>query len=279
MPEVKIKTYPNIAQSFGIAGIAVLGILFFQIPIRMVLNRMITNKEATLLICYLLSMGIPLLIVNAIRKNKTGIVSYNFKIKNKRIIPFIVIGALVLLCGIAAPLSGLIPMSEAMKDSIMVRGGHTGVLSFIMMIIAAPVLEELIFRGIILDGLLKKYTPLAAILISSFLFGMVHLNPWQFITGFLLGAFSGWVYWNTRSLLPSIIIHATANSYGFFLKFFIDLKGGDSSVNHSLFERYGGISNFILIIIGAAIILFICIYFLKRQFKKTISTQLKTVTV
>src|SRR5699024_10014401 len=109
MSESKIKNYPNIAQSFGITGIVVLGILFFEIPIRLVLNKLITNNEAALLVCYLLSMGIPFLIVNAIRKGKTGTSSFNFVIKNKRIIPFIIIGGLVLFGGIAAPLAGIIP--------------------------------------------------------------------------------------------------------------------------------------------------------------------------
>lgn len=46
------------------------------------------------------------------------------------------------------------------------------------MVIAAPVLEELIFRGMMLEGLLKKYSPVTSIIISSILFGVAHLNPW-----------------------------------------------------------------------------------------------------
>jgi membrane protease YdiL (CAAX protease family) len=43
-----------------------------------------------------------------------------------------------------------------MQKILLDRGSSTGVYSFIT-IVAAPILEELIFRGIILNGLLKSY--------------------------------------------------------------------------------------------------------------------------
>jgi uncharacterized protein len=144
-------------------------------------------------------------------------------------------------------------------------GSQTGVFAFILMVIAAPILEELIFRGIILDGLLKRYSPIKSILISSLLFGLVHLNPWQFLTGLIIGVFSGWIYYRTRSLSLSIIIHASANLSGFLMRCFIDT---DSSMDDTLLEMYGGLTNLILVIVGSIIIVTICIYFLKIEFNK-----------
>jgi membrane protease YdiL (CAAX protease family) len=133
------------------------------------------------------------------------------------------------------------------------------------MVIAAPVMEELIFRGIILDGLLKKYSPWKSILLSSFLFGLVHLNPWQFITGMVIGVFAGWIYYHTRSVAYAIIIHAAANSTGFMARLFF--KDSSFDMDASVLEMYGNATNLVLVIVGALIVLGISLYFLIKEFR------------
>jgi membrane protease YdiL (CAAX protease family) len=63
----------------------------------------------------------------------------------------------------------------------------------------------LIYRGIVLEGLLKKYSPIFAILFSAFLFAIAHLNPWQFVVGMVMGIFNGWIYFKVRNLLYPIL--------------------------------------------------------------------------
>lgn len=261
MTEPLTKTYPNIAQSFGITGIVILGILSLS-PLVLVLNKLI-GRDASMLVYYLLAIGIPFCIVYLIRKKKTYANSFNLTIKNKRIIPFLIVGTIALLFGIIAPIGNSIPMPESFRAAFMEFGSQTGIFTIILLLVAAPVLEELIFRGIILDGLLKKYSPSKSILISSLLFGLVHLNPWQFVTGFIIGIFSGWVYYKTRSLLNSIIIHASANLSGFLMQHVVD---PDSSMNDTLLEMYGGLPNLVLAIAGSIIIVLLCIYFLMKEF-------------
>jgi len=255
--------YPNIAQSFGITGIVVLGTLLLS-PVVLVLNNLI-GQEASMLIYYLLAIGISFGIVYSIRKSKTKRSSFNLDIGNKRTIPFVVVGTIALLFGIISPVSSLIPMPESFKNALMDFGGQTGIFAFLLMVIAAPILEELIFRGIILDGLLRQYSPVRSIFISSLLFGLVHLNPWQFVTGFVIGIFSGWIYYKTKSLSLSIIIHAAANLTGYISRHFIDM---DTSINETLTEAYGGTTMAILIISGAVIIAGMCIYLLHKEFQK-----------
>jgi membrane protease YdiL (CAAX protease family) len=228
------------------------------------LNKLI-GKEASMFIYYLFSIGIPFLIVNSIRKISTGDHSFNLTIENKRIIPFLMAGTIALLFGIISPIGNLIPMPESIKKAFMDFGSQTGIFAFSLMVIAAPILEELIFRGIILDGLLKQYSPVKSILISSLLFGLVHLNPWQFVTGFIIGIFSGWVYYETRSLTLSVIIHATANLSGFLLRYMIDIE---SSMDDSLIEMYGGVNNLIMVVVGSMVVVTICIYYLTGAFNK-----------
>ena len=94
MTESTAKNYPNVAQSFGITGIVILGMLFLS-PVNYALNKLI-GKDASMLICYLLAIGIPFLIVNSIRKNKTDNNSFNYSIENNRIIPFVIVSDCVM---------------------------------------------------------------------------------------------------------------------------------------------------------------------------------------
>jgi len=269
MTEPTFKSYPGIAQSIGITVIVILGMLLFS-PLKLLLDNLI-DQEASMLIYYILSIGVPFWIVFTLRKKETGNASFNWKIKDKRIIPFIMLGAIALLFGIVTPISSLIPMPESVKELFLDLSRQTGIFSFILMVVAAPLLEELIFRGIILDGLLTRYSTVKSILLSSFLFGFVHLNPWQFVTGFILGIFIGWVYYRTKSLVYPIIIHATANLTGFLMRIFLDI---DSTADETLLETYNGLNNLIFSIIGSVVILWVCIFFLNRMLdrkKKVVS--------
>ncbi len=230
-------------------------------PLYLMLGKLIGN-DASMLIYYLLAIGIPFWIVYSIRKRKTNNPSFNFTIENKRIVLWLIIGSIVLLLGVISPIGNLIPMPENIKKAFMDFGSQTGFFAFLLVVIAAPILEELIFRGIILDGLLKKYSPIKSILISSLLFGLVHLNPWQFITGLIIGVFSGWVYYRTRSLSFSIIIHATANLSGFLTRFIIDT---DSSIGNLVPDSV--LSNLFLVIVSS-ILVAVCIYFLRKEFER-----------
>ena len=82
----------------------------------------------------------------------------------------------------------------------------------IMTVILAPILEEILFRGILMKGLVNNHVePKKAIVLSALVFGAVHFNPWQFLGAFLLGLVLGLVYHKTRSLLMPILLHAFNN--------------------------------------------------------------------
>lgn len=86
------------------------------------------------------------------------------------------------------------------------------VAAFIMVCLLAPLLEEFIFRGIILRGLLQKgINPWVSILLTGFLFGAAHMNPWQFMGAGFLGMIFGFVYWRTQSLWLVICLHFLNN--------------------------------------------------------------------
>ncbi|MCF3650355.1 CPBP family intramembrane glutamic endopeptidase [Synoicihabitans lomoniglobus] len=76
----------------------------------------------------------------------------------------------------------------------------------------APITEELVFRGLILAGLLRTVRPHRAILISAACFALMHLNFSQLMPTFCMGLVLGWVYYRTQSLLLCMIGHAVHNT-------------------------------------------------------------------
>ncbi|WP_412024386.1 CPBP family intramembrane glutamic endopeptidase [Burkholderia cepacia] len=78
--------------------------------------------------------------------------------------------------------------------------------------VIAPLLEEMLFRGVMLRSFLRQYPPGTAIAHSAAVFGLAHLNVYQFVLAFGLGLLIGKLYETTRSLLPGIFVHACYNT-------------------------------------------------------------------
>jgi membrane protease YdiL (CAAX protease family) len=87
------------------------------------------------------------------------------------------------------------------------------VLSVLFTCVAAPVLEEMLFRGVILRAFLRQYTRRFSILWSATLFGIAHFNVYQLVTAFAAGLVTGWLYERCRSLWPCILLHAAYNGF------------------------------------------------------------------
>ncbi|GAF02827.1 CPBP family intramembrane glutamic endopeptidase [Saccharicrinis fermentans] len=171
----------------------------------------------------------------------------------------------MLTVGYSIPLTSLVPMPDFFKLIVLELGEMKGFFSFASFVIAAPIFEELIFRGVMLDGLLKRYSPNKSIFISSLIFGIVHLNPWQFITAFGIGLFMGWVYYKTRNLSLCIIMHFTNNLLAFLSMQFTNME---EVLENTFVESSGGLYNAIMIITGFSIIFLLCLWLLIRKFKQ-----------
>lgn len=79
--------------------------------------------------------------------------------------------------------------------------------SILLSCIYAPFIEEMMYRGIILNGLLKKYSTTIAIIISSLIFGLMHFSFLQSINAFFIGIIIGYIFIKTKSLYLCIFIH------------------------------------------------------------------------
>lgn len=90
---------------------------------------------------------------------------------------------------------------------------------FITASIAAPIFEEIMFRGFLLPSL-TRYVPVSsAIVISGLLFAIAHLSLAEILPLMTLGIILGIVYTRSRSLLASIMVHSLWNSGTLFTLF------------------------------------------------------------
>ena len=86
-------------------------------------------------------------------------------------------------------------------------------LLFLSVAIVTPIVEELMFRGYILDAINRKHSEWTAIIWSSILFGLLHLLGGVFYAGSALigGLIYGWIRVRTGSLLTPIACHMIWN--------------------------------------------------------------------
>ena len=253
------KIYPSILQSFAIALLMV-ALILIDASLMLLSGR--SGDENAALLHYGVSMGLAFLIIHRTRKGKTGSSTYDFRIPSLTIIPLIAFGTIVLLFGIVSPISSLIPVPEVMKRALQGAIASAGPATLLYFVVLAPVLEELIFRGVMLDGLLRRYSPATAILVSSFLFGAIHLNPWQFVAGFVLGCFFGWVYYRTGSVALCMIGHMTANGIGFVVRLAMQAAGkgiGDVEADATTLATVFALS---------CPVVLLTVYVMSREFRK-----------
>ncbi|HSI48509.1 MAG TPA: CPBP family intramembrane glutamic endopeptidase [Ideonella sp.] len=105
----------------------------------------------------------------------------------------------------------LVPLSSH-DTELFKRMSDTSLSTVLTACLIAPVLEELLYRGVILRSFLAQYAAWPAIVGSAVLFGVAHLNIYQFMVGLLLGVLTGWLYERTRSVGPGLLLHIAYNS-------------------------------------------------------------------
>ena len=92
----------------------------------------------------------------------------------------------------------------------------------IIAVFIAPIFEEIIFRGLIYQGLKKHMGVLKAVLVSSIIFSLLHFSIAQFLPILGLGVLLCFIFEHTGSLIPAIAIHMLNN--GVFLGLFLILR-------------------------------------------------------
>ncbi|HEX2938866.1 MAG TPA: type II CAAX endopeptidase family protein [Ruminiclostridium sp.] len=79
-------------------------------------------------------------------------------------------------------------------------------------VVVAPIAEEFIFRGVLLNYF-KRYGEVFAVIASSLTWAILHMNLVQGIPVFFMGLFFGIIALKARSIIPTILIHSINNAF------------------------------------------------------------------
>lgn len=85
----------------------------------------------------------------------------------------------------------------------------------LMVVIGAPIAEELTFRGLLWSGLAKRGArPWVAVVVSTIAFALLHFEPERLLVLLAIGAVLGLLRWITGSVGACIVAHAVNNAPG-----------------------------------------------------------------
>ena len=123
---------------------------------------------------------------------------------------------------VVEPLVELLPGTP---DYNLLGRGSWALLSTV---VCAPLFEEFLFRGVILEAVRRRRGVPAAWLISSLCFGLAHGLPSQMVATGIIGLVLGHMYIRSGSLFGSIVLHALNNALAMLL---LILGYGDATLS------------------------------------------------
>lgn len=118
-------------------------------------------------------------------------------------------------------LSGLIHLSPAYQQLQNDVFGKNVLLTFITSVLMAPVMEELLFRGLLYARLRSVCPAGMAAVISAAAFGLAHGNLVQFVYAFLAGMILAFLYEKYHGLTAPVLAHFSANAISVFVTAFL----------------------------------------------------------
>lgn len=171
-------------------------------------------------IAAVITMPICYFLMKKDKKRETiinGEISYE-PLEYKLYIPVIILGItsciginnLISVSGLIELFPGFLEVAEA------IYGGGI-LLQIISVAIIVPILEELLFRGIVYKRLRGYMKTEIAIVVSALFFGLFHLNVVQGLYAFIIGLLLAYVYEKYKSIWAPILFHVAANSVSIFL--------------------------------------------------------------
>ncbi len=92
-----------------------------------------------------------------------------------------------------------------------------GVKALLLTVVMAPLLEEFLCRGILLDAARAKGGAAYGLLFSAVFFGVIHFYPAAVVNAFVMGLVLGFIYIRSNSLYITVILHAFNNALAMLL--------------------------------------------------------------
>lgn len=110
---------------------------------------------------------------------------------------------------------GFNPNQEQANDFAKASTPAAYRLSFLALVVIAPVLEEIVFRGFMFPAFIKRFGVVGAAVVSSLLFGLAHLQSNIIVYTVILGLVLCLLYRKLGSIWPGIGLHMFNNYLAF----------------------------------------------------------------
>lgn len=127
---------------------------------------------------------------------------------------------IIAVIGIFALVNILLPSINTDEQQTVFEFGRSGWgywLAAVSVVVVAPVIEEILFRGVIFAGLARRWPVWIAAAISSIVFALLHGQVNVGIYTFILGCLLSWLYVRSGSIYPGMLVHFLNNLVAFWL--------------------------------------------------------------
>ena len=210
------------------------------------LEIMYANQTEILLISYaivLIGLGIM------VRRREQSVAAFT-SLKRSARLPLMVLSAVagLALAFWATIAVNLIPWPEAMLEAYQTESAALAttrpVLDFLTVVLAAPLVEEMLFRGVIYDSFCQVVPAGAAVIFQGMLFGSIHGTAIWMLYACLCGCLLGYVRKRTGSLRPCVLMHMVFNASAYLFDWFAAGYGEDQAAITLIFV----VSAFVLLL-------------------------------
>ena len=192
--------------------------MLFGLFLLLILSATFIKSEEAFLPLFTISAGMLALIVsqNIFPKEEIKkLLTFENNINTWKLIGWVILLDIFVVLPLHAAFTLLVFPDAEQQEVINLFKESSGISLIILALtvsIFTPFAEEFLFRGFILGMLLKRYSPVASIVISSFIFSIAH-EPIAMALAFGGGCLYGWIRVKTGSIYPSMIAHALWNSF------------------------------------------------------------------
>ena len=181
--------------------------------------RILPLQEMLDLLCAFFAIGFLAVVVAVAPLGRAAIPALGLRLANWKYIVFGALGTMAL--SVAVSQLGVQP--EGMKQVFeIVRDLHQLALSLLLLAVLAPLVEELVFRGLLYGWLAGRWGKNVGWIVSSLAFAAAHTEPAHIILVFPLGLLFGWLRQRTDSLLPSLVAHIANNGLALVAAAYLD---------------------------------------------------------
>lgn len=119
---------------------------------------------------------------------------------------------------------GKAPPGFEMQESHIPLFGESPVdlwIAVVVLVGLAPIIEEIVFRGFLLQTLLARFKPLLASALTAGIFAALHFEFQSIGIILLLSFVLNWIFMRSRSLWPCIVFHMINNGLAFLVEYLI----------------------------------------------------------